>query len=189
MSEHTDSQNTEQGAELNNQLRQLPFNTKEFEACGYRWYVEESLSINRYKSFQKMEIELGFTVNFSKLFERVQSAFFLLNERKDAEAAVVLHSIMEGVSSVSEKKSISLYVATLFINRADENRGEWSESIAKEKLNIWGEANIEAGFFLVVALNRVQNFNQHLKEVAAMMEKLETIKELTTENPYPFDNK
>ncbi len=167
-----DSQSDEQP---NEQVIQLPANAKSFEAAGIRYYVETSLSIGRYKHYQRMEQELGFNVNFSGLVSKMVSAYNALNERRDADAAVLMKEMLEGTTFLKEKTPIALYVATLFINRSDENRAEWSQTIAEEKLEHW--KHIDSNFFLAVALGRVNNFAEAYRTVATMLEKVGEIKE------------
>lgn len=154
---------------------QLPANAKSFEASGVKYYVETSLSIGRYKHYQRMEQELGFNVNFSGLVSKMVSAYNALNERRDADAAVLMKEMLEGTTYLKEKTPIALYVATLFINRADEDPAEWSQKIAEEKLEHW--KNIDSNFFLAVALGRVNNFAEAYRTVATMLEKVGEIKE------------
>lgn len=163
-----------------NPLRVIPDNAKEFQANGHNYYVEDRLSIERYKNFQRMEIELGYGIRFSELADKIRQAYDLLNERKDADAAVLLYTIMEGSVEIGEKRSISLYVATLFINRADEDRNVWNTTLAEEKLKDW--SNIDVNFFLIVALSKVRNFSNSFKEISQLMESVGSLKSKMTES-------
>lgn len=186
MSEHTDSQ----GAEPIKSLRKIPFNAKSFEAGGYTWHVEDDLSVERYRAFQRMEIELGYGINFSTLADRHKQIFDRLNEGKMAEAVVIVYQLMEGSVAISEKTPIGLYVATLFVNRSDEDRSVWSRSIAEDKLKMWNgnekETGIDAGFFLIVALSRVQNYGEKFKEFSRLSETIGSLIEKSQENLFPF---
>lgn len=153
----------------------LPLNTTVFEAEGVKYYVEDFIAVGRYKAYQKMEMELGFTINFSGLAGNLVSAFSALNERRDADAAVILKQIMDGVTLYQEKKPIALYVATLFINTEKEDRSEWSLKEAEIKIDHW--KNINANFFLGLALGRVRDFPAKYNQIAQMLSRVSEVRE------------
>jgi len=166
-----------ESAQQSNQLKELPYNQKVFQAAGHTYYVEDKLSIHRYRLFQRMEIELGFGMKFSELANKIQKAYDLANQSKLGDVAVLLHSVIEGSVFIAEKEITALYVATLFINRADEDRKGWTPTLAKEKLKDWEDEGIEVNFFLVTALSKVGNFAETLKEISQMIERVGQIKQ------------
>lgn len=161
-------------------LRVIPFTQRTFKAGGHTYFVEEALSIERYKHFQRMEIELGFSMKFSEMIAKMHKAYNLANESKLADVSVLLHGILEGATFIGEKKPIALYVATLFINKSDEDRGTWSQTLAEEKLADWngrdGEKGIDINFFLAVALSKVENFDRIWIELSETLDRLDPIK-------------
>lgn len=161
-------------------LRKLPYTSKKFEAGGHTYFVEDNLSIERYKHFQKMEIELGFTGRFSKFIESIKEAYEHLNNSKIADASVLLMKILEGAIAIDEKTPIALWVATLFINRSDEDRTAWNQALAETKLNDW--ADIETDFFLIIALSRVESFNKNLKEISDLIQTVGSLREKMREH-------
>ncbi|CAG5001958.1 hypothetical protein DYBT9275_02775 [Dyadobacter sp. CECT 9275] len=181
MSVDTANENTEPVAGL----IQIPHTAKSFEAGGHTYHVEDSLSIERYKAFQRMEIELGYGYNFSALTDKLQLAYQYQNERKFADVSVILYQLIEGAVAISEKKPTALYVATLFINRSDEDRTVWSRTIAEEKLKDWN--NIDANFFLIVALSRVRNFGKSLNEISQLLESVGAINKTIADDLFPAD--
>jgi len=151
------------------------------------YFVEDKLSIERYKAFQRMEIELAFTGSFSKFVGNIREAYDLLNQSKLADASVLLMNILEGSILMQEKKGLALWVATLFINRTDEDRTIWNQPMAEEKLNHW--ADIESGFFLVIALSQVRDFSKNLEEIAELVESVRSVRDRMTnemDQDYPF---
>lgn len=149
-------------------IRTLPDNASKFEANGKMYFIEDDIALGRYKHFNKMEIELGFNVNFSSLVESISSAYTAINEMRPADAAVILMKILERSVSIAEKKPISEYVATLFINTPDEDPSEWSLPKAEQKLEDW--KGIDAGFFLGVCLARMRNAGKRYNEIADLIE-------------------
>lgn len=167
-------------------LISLPPTTKKFTAGGHTYFVEDSLSLERYKAFQRMELELGYGLSFSSLHEKISTAYGLLNENKLADAAVLLYSVMEGAVNLSEKKPIGLWVSTLFVNRSDEDRTTWSKTIAEEKLEHWKD--IEANFFLIVALSKVSNFTNSLREISKVLETVGGLKDQMIDDTFPLES-
>lgn len=153
-----------------------PQTTKTFEAGGKKYYVELlTLSAGRYKHFQKMELELGFSINFPGLVDKLKEAYTALNARRDADAAVTIMQTLDGCRLFNEdRQAISLYVATLFINTADEDRSKWSKSLADQKIEDW--SNIDANFFLSLALAQVRQFPEKYKELSEMLTRVSAVK-------------
>ena len=160
------------------QLRSLPANTKSFQAGGHTYYVEDDLSVERYQVFQKMEIELGYGLKFSELFQKIKEAFEKNDQGHHGQVAVILYQLMEGIAYISEKRPIALWVATLFINRSDEDRSVWNKTLAEEKLKDWGhghsdtEQGIEVTFFLIVSLGAVRSFAESWSQTLELLEKV-----------------
>lgn len=175
MSEHT----SDNGAGQATALRSFEATTKSFVAGGHTYYVEDGLSIERYKHFQRLEIELGFSLSFSDLFHKLKEAYEKQNQSKFADVSVLLYNLLEGSVAISEKKPVALYVATLFINRSDEDRTVWNKALADSKLNDWRD--IEANFFLITALSKVNGFKQSIREISQMIETVGVVKERADE--------
>lgn len=175
MSEHT----SDNGAGQIAALRSFEANTKVFHAGGHTYHVEDNLSIERYKHFQRLEIELGFSLSFSDLFGKLREAYEKQNNQKFADVSVLLYNLLEGSVQISEKKPVALYVATLFINRSDEDRTVWSKVIADQKLEDWRD--IDANFFLITALSRVNGFRETIREISQMIETVGVIKDKADE--------
>lgn len=155
-------------------LIQLPVTTKKFQASGQDYYVEDTISIERYKTFQRLEIELGYGIDFATLQEKLTSAYKLQNESKFADVSVMLYSLIEGSVIIGDKTPMGLYVATLFVNKANEDRTEWSMALADEKLADWKQ--IDAAFFLRLAVGKQRNFKQSLMSALELIEKVSPLK-------------
>lgn len=160
--------------QVSNPVIILPPNTSKFEAGGKMYFVESNLSTARYQHYQKMQNELGFGMNFSSIINALNRAYAALNERKDADAAVAIQMILERSLAVSEKKPIALYVATLFVNTADENRAEWDRARAEQKIEDW--SNIDVSFFLGLCLARTSDLMTQYKEVAELLRSVSEVK-------------
>lgn len=150
-----------------NEVIDLKPDTKFFDTPGGRYFVSEKISVGRYQHYQRFEIQLGFSLRFSLLVDGLLSAYNALNERRDADAAVSIKQLLEGVTLIQERKPIAMYVATLFINKEGEDKSEWSEAMADKKMDDW--KNINANFFLAAALSLVRKFPEKYNEIATLM--------------------
>lgn len=166
MSGDTTSENANEP--VKNELTILPVTTREFEAGGKKYYVEDDLSIARYQAFQRYELELGMSLTFQQLIEQLQDCFRILNNQEWAEAAVMIYKLIEGAVPLGEKKATALYVAALFINSAGEDRAAWSETMAKEKIDDW--KNIGVNFFLGLALSKCKGFKENIVKTSQILE-------------------
>lgn len=152
----------------NKELIVIPATAKEFHAGEIYFRVEDTLSVSRYKEFERLSIELGFGLGFGTLFGKIRTGYDLMNTGKLADAAVNQYNILEGLTLLDEKKPIALYVATLFINTADEDRTKWTIASAEQKLKVWNDARLDVTFFLIVALSRVEGFSEAYKNVSPL---------------------
>jgi hypothetical protein len=53
------------------ELRTIALSEKHFECGGRKFYIQDSLSFNRYRELQKLNLEFGFSATFIDIFENV----------------------------------------------------------------------------------------------------------------------
>jgi len=133
------------------ELRVINFDYKHFECGGRKFYVKDSLSFNRYKELQKLNLEFGYSANFAETFKQIRTAWDHLNNLKLAEAAVVLHNVMYGVVSLYEKDDPALRMCALFIDEDGEEPTVYDEGKMREKIECWGRELSVAPFFQLAA--------------------------------------
>jgi hypothetical protein len=132
-------------------LRTINFDEKQFECGGRKFYVRDSLSFNRYKELQKLNLEFGYSANFAETFKQIRIAWDNLNNLKLAEAAVVLHNVMYGVVSLDEKDDPALRMCALFIDEEGEDPTVYDEGKMREKIACWGSELDVSPFFQLAA--------------------------------------
>lgn len=142
--------------------------TRMFETPGGTYYVNDDISVGRYQHYGRLEIQLGFNLRYSTIVDNLLTAYNALNERRDADAAVAVKNILEGVTLAQDRKPIALYVATLIINKSGEDLSEWSEALANEKINDW--KGINSSFFFGLALALVRGFPERYNKIANLMQ-------------------
>jgi hypothetical protein len=133
------------------ELRDIDFSKKHFECGGRKFYVKESLSFNRYRELQKLNLEFGYSATFLDTFKHIREAWELLNQTKLGEAAVVLHNVMYGVVSLDEKADPALRLCALYIDEEGEDPTVYDEGIMNEKIECWGTELSVTPFFQLAA--------------------------------------
>jgi hypothetical protein len=121
------------------ELRIIDFSKKHFDCDGRKFTLSDSLSFNRYRELQKINLELGFSATFQDIFKHIREAWDFLNSAKPAEAAVVLHNIMYGVVSLDDKYDPALRICALFINEEGEDVTTYDEGKMRDKIECWGK--------------------------------------------------
>lgn len=133
------------------ELRSIDFSKKFFECGGRKFYVRDTLSFNRYRELQKINLEFGYSATFQDVFKHIREAWDFLNQTKLGEAAVVLHNIMYGVVSLEEKDDPALRLCALFIDEEGEDPAVYDEGKMREKIECWSKELDISPFFQLAA--------------------------------------
>lgn len=130
------------------ELKTVDFSKKEFECGGRKFYIQDSLSFNRYRELQRLSIEFGFSRTFRDLFKDIQKVYGQMQTAQNyADAAVTLYNIIAGVAMLEEKNDPALTLCALFINEADEDITVYNEIKIKEKIDCWAKELDVTPFF------------------------------------------
>jgi hypothetical protein len=134
------------------ELRIIDFKDKKFECGGRTFYVQDSLSFNRYRELQRLSIEFGFSTTFIDLFKSVNKCYEYVQGNKNwGDLAVTLHNVLVGVSKLEEKEDPALRLCALFINEKDEDVTIIDEIQMKDKIECWSKELAVNPFFLLAA--------------------------------------
>lgn len=131
-----------------------------FEANNRTYYIESSLSAQRWKEKNKLEIELGYGTSFLELFNQIRGAFEDINRNRPADCSVKLYNIMDGLTSLEKRDDPTLKYCTLFINEENEDRRFWNDDLARKKIEDWEEEGIDIAFFLTVSFNAISGLKE-----------------------------
>lgn len=150
------------------ELKSLKLTDKEFMANGHKYIISDKISIRRYAEYQKLQPKLTYGLGFDEIFKALKSAYTALNtkEGKVADAAVILHNIMNGVSKVEESSRVhpALKMAALFINREGEDLKVYDEELMNKKIEDWTEEGFNISDFFTLSLNSISGFREAYKE-------------------------
>jgi len=139
-------------------LRTIDFKYKQFECGGRTFFVQDSLSFNRYRELQRISIEFGFSTTFIDLFKEVKKAYDFVQTNKNwGDLAVTLYNIIAGVSNLDEKDAPALRLCALFINEAEEDVTVYDELKIKDKINCWSK-ELDISPFFNMAVNLVNGW-------------------------------
>lgn len=140
----------------------------EFEANGVKYFIEQSLSFDRYKMYQRLQIECGYDVSFYAMFENLKKLYELQNQGKLADAAVMTHNMISGITNIDKREIPVLTMCTLFINTEDEDRKEITQELVDKKIKDWRQEGIAIEYFFTVAIATMKNFMVAYSEVSQL---------------------
>jgi hypothetical protein len=139
-------------------LKIIDVKEKQFECGGRTFYIQDSLSFNRYRELQRISIEFGFSTTFIDLYKEVKKAYDLVQTNKNwGDLAVTLFNVLSGVSKLDEKDAPALRLCALFINEADEDVTVYDELKIKDKINCWSK-ELDVSPFFHMAVNLVNGW-------------------------------
>jgi hypothetical protein len=138
-------------------VRKLEEKTLNFECQGRKFFVNDTISFNRFEKLKEFSLEFGFSATFQDIFMNLKKAWEELNKLQLADASVIIHNIMKGITILEQKEDVSFRIAALFINEQSEDDTEYNESKMKEKVECWAK-EFDATFFFNFAAGLVRNW-------------------------------
>lgn len=136
-------------------LKVIDFSKKQFTCDGRTFYVQDSLSFNRYRELQRISIEFGYSTTFIELFKEIQKCYDFVQTNKNwGDLAVTLYNILNGISTIGVKDAPALRLCALFINEADEDVTIYDEAKIQEKIDCWAK-ELDVSPFFHMAVNLV----------------------------------
>ncbi len=142
-------------------LKEIDLSDLEFKANGNDYFVEPQVSAERFAMMQELEIELGFGIRYKTLFDGLGEAYNLLNDGKNADAAVHIHQLREGIAGLENRDYVIMQYCACFINRKGEDRRVWDEKIMSEKIEDWNAEGITYQSFFPLAINMVNGLKEN----------------------------
>lgn len=155
-------------------VRKLDDNVKTFDCDGRKFVIRDTLSFNRFEKLKEFSLEFGFSATFKDIFMNLKKAWEFLNKLQLAEAAVIIHNIMKGITILEQKNDVSFRIAALFINEEKEDDTVYDEAVMQSKIDCWSR-ELEASFFLNLAAGLVSHwiaaYRLTLKDISEKGEK------------------
>ena len=141
------------------QVKKLEIVNDRFMANGHEYILHKSLSINRFKEFQKKKIEVSLNLRLTEAKREFIKIFNYLNEQKLADASVIAHNMANGIEMLEKlNQDPVLLICALFFNRKGEDVRKVDNTLMNEKINDWAEEGYDINDFFYLANTLSGNF-------------------------------
>lgn len=139
-----------------------------FNANGKEYIIRQSLTIERFEEFEKLQIQVGYGVDFRGMFGNLRKAYDYLNASQPADAGVLLYNTMNGVKNeIDGRENEVLQLCALFICTENEDLTIFDENLMKAKIDDWKIEGIAMESFFTLAFNLVNGFIPVYNQVSA----------------------
>jgi len=140
-----------------------------FEANGQTYLIESGLSIDRYRKFEEIQLEVGYGRQFKDVFNVLRDAMEDLNKTKLVDAAVKLYNLNFGIQDTNQKNPFVLRFCALFMNREAEDRGTITDDLIKQKIEDWRLEGLDIKPFFQFATASIPGFLEEYKNLTQTM--------------------
>lgn len=144
---------------------------KSFTANGKEYFIESSISFNRYRDMQRLEVMLSFASTMEQFRSGIKKVYEALNTRegKMADAAVICHNLLLGAAALDQKDTpVIMQMCALFVNTKDEDRSKITQAQIDSKIEDWGNSNIDAISFFRLALGSIHGWQSAYNEASQL---------------------
>lgn len=147
----------------NRQLKVLDITKPTFPANGKIYKIRKSMSFERHRMYEKLQLEVGYGATFIQLYEHVKEIFELCNKMEFAQIAVKSHNILTGIKNVESRQVPVLKLCALFINAEGEDEQVITEEMIDEKIADWEAEGYDILPFFQLAINSIPGFSLAFK--------------------------
>jgi len=138
------------------ELKEIPKNGTPFMANGKEYFIEDSLSIDRWIYMNELVIQLGFGVEYEEMQQNWFSVIDMAEKQKFASIVIMAHNQVNGISKIYNREPMILKFCALFMNTADEERGTITEDVISIKIEDWKKEGLGIDGFLEFSLLKVK---------------------------------
>jgi len=161
------------------ETKRLDLSKKTFEANGKTYHFSSTMSIERFTEFERLQAHVGFGKDFKNIYEKLKVAYEHLNKNKLADAAVIIHNLVNGIADNLDKREHPiLQMCSLFINADEENVDVYDEDVMLAKIDDWKKEGYSIDDFFQLAFNFVEGFipayNEIIQNISEEAEKAMT---------------
>lgn len=174
--------------EQTNDLKQIDFTKGDFMASGKRYFVKQSLSVERFRWFEKYQVDFGFGRSYKSISDSLRKAIELGNKGKGIEAwNIILNLVLTISEGLDKRTNNAMMICALFIVTDDEDLTKWDEQEQLEKIKNWNDEGYDVNSFFQLAANLVTGFIEDLEEILSgtseLAEALKEIQKLNASTP------
>ena len=148
------------------ELKNLDFNATSFDANNVHYIVKTSLSVERYRWFEKYQVHFGFARDFKGIYDMLVRSADLANKGKGLEAWNIIFNLKEEIGkNLDNRAHTAMYICALFIVTEDEDLTLWEERTAEIKIDNWNKEGIDVNSFFRLASNLVTGYIEVLEQI------------------------
>ena len=165
------------------ELKKLDLEATEFEAMGKKYSVKNSLSVERFRWFEKYQVDFGFGRSYKSISDSLKKAIEFANKGKGLEAWNLVFNLHLAIGEGLDKRTNNaMMLCALFIVGEDEDLTKWDEQEQVAKIKDWNDEGYDVNSFFQLAANLVTGFIEDLEEVlsdtSGLAKAMEEIKKL-----------
>ena len=160
-------------------LKRIDFKKKTFIANGNEYHYSDALSIDRYEQFEKLQILLGYNMDYDKLYLQLSELYNFLNKSEFVKSAVITYNLLDATKrKIDNKIHPALQICALFVNRKDENEKVFDAKVMEEKIKDWREEGYAMADFFSLAANLVRGFvENYTKDLESCLSEVKKMQE------------
>ena len=127
------------------ELKKIDLSQSSFEANGVTYYIKDTLSVERYRWFEKYQVTFGFAREFKQIYDMLVKSVDLANKGKGLEAWNIIFNLKEeiGKNNLDNRMHNGMYICALFIVEENEDLTSWDEQLANKKIDNWNKEGYE----------------------------------------------
>lgn len=145
--------------------KRIDFEKGEFEADGRKFFISNTLTIERFIEYERLQNSMGFNMSFKEIFTQIKEAYNLINSNKLVDGGIKLHNLMNGISQrIDGKLNPALEICALFIVEKDEDVTKYDESVIKSKIESWRKGGYSMQDFFTLAVSLVEGFTESYRD-------------------------
>lgn len=146
-------------------LKRISLEEGRFSANGKEYFIEGSLTIERYAQFQILEKELAYGLTTKGMYDELNQLLKLMNKLMFVDCAIRLNNLVRGVSKLEEREPVVLKICALYCNTADENRAVITDDMISQKIQDWKKEGLDMRDFFGLASSSVNGFQEIYRNV------------------------
>jgi hypothetical protein len=149
-----------------------------FEADGRKFYLTETLTIERFIEYEKLQNSMGFNLSFKQVFDSLNEIYRLINANKILDGGIKLYNLMNGIAErVDGKIHPALEICALFVIEEGEDISKYDSALAKSKIEAWKKEGYAMQDFFSLAVSLVEGFTESYIDFTENISRLAAITE------------
>ena len=159
-------------------VKKINFEEGSFTADGRKFIITDSLPVDYFMEFERVQNSMGFNMGFKQIFDKLKDIYSLLNSNKLLDAGIKLYNLMGAVAEkVDSKIHPDLEICALFIIEEGEERTVYNKETSKSKIDAWRKEGYDMQDFFTLAINLVVGFTESYVDFMENISKLAAITE------------